>query len=62
MRKDLENFRQSEMSSFQKINHFFINFINDAVYYYVTGKREYSVDDAFDPSATRDFLHRQLQI
>lgn len=50
------------MSSFQKINHFFINHINDNVYYYVKGKRTYRQDDMQEKSASRDFLFRQLRI
>ena len=50
------------MTSFQKIYHFFINNINDGLYYYVKGKRTYKQDDMKDKSASRDFLFRQLRI
>lgn len=62
MKKDLEDYRQHEMSSFQKVNHFFINFIGDPVSYYINGKRPYQLEDAFEKSATRDFLLRQIKI
>jgi len=35
MKNDLEGFRSAEMTSFQKVNHFFTNMISDPVYYYV---------------------------
>ena len=62
LKKDLEEFRQNEMSPFQKINAFFTNFINDAAYYYINCKRPYSLEDTFVSGASMDFVHRQLQI
>ena len=58
LKEDLEGYRQREMTSFQKINHFLMNIISDNVYYYIDGKKPYSLDYAFEKSASRDFLHR----
>jgi len=62
MKRDIEDYRTSGMSSFQKVNHFFIVFVSDPLYYYVTGKRDFALEHAFEQTSTRDFLLRQLQI
>jgi hypothetical protein len=62
MKRDLEDYRSMDMSSFQKVNHFFISFISDPVFYYVNCKKSYSLGEAFEKSASRDFLLRQLKI
>lgn len=48
MKRDIEDYRNTGMSSFQKVNHFFIVFVCDPLYYYVTGKRAYALEDAFE--------------
>lgn len=48
MKKDIDDYRSSGMSSFQKVNHFFIVFVTDPLYYYVSGKQDYALENAFE--------------
>ena len=58
MKKDIEDFRQNQMTPFQKVNHFFISYINDCTYYYINGKKQFDLSDTFEQSSSRDFLLR----
>jgi hypothetical protein len=60
LKKDLESYRDHEMSPFIKVNNFFITYVNDAAFYYVNGKRSYELEDAFETTATRDFIESQI--
>ena len=62
IRKELEDYRQNDMSTFQKLHHFFITFTNDSVSDYVNGRKSFEDDDEYEQCASRDFLLRQLRI
>ena len=62
LKKELELYRENDMSPFQKINHFFITYTNDRVFFYVNGKIDYEVEEACDQSSSKDFLMRQILI
>jgi hypothetical protein len=62
MKEDLEEYRVNGMSTFQKVNLFFMDLTNDFLVYYINAKKTYDELDVYPKTATRDFLLRQLKI